>query len=241
MLHANYNLPFLLLKCRIFTYCSAVLITDSYSLCLKIWVVHSIRPRLQLMYSSFRLWNPHYIDKMSWVNKTWLSEAIEQAKQGLSEGGLPIGSVLVDPQSGEVIVNLCHRFIGFDCINLAKVLKLQVVSRGYNRRVQDGDPTAHAEMVCFRNAGRRTDWHRLVLVSTLRFWYWLGTNIWIAFLKRIEWSELDDEWAHNIFQSLWDVYWNIHSLQSAAHYRGGELELQGQPFSISGQFWIIAS
>jgi len=58
-------------------------------------------------------------------------------------GGLPIGSVLVDPQSGKI------------------------VSRGYNRRVQDGDPTAHAEMVCFRNAGRRTDWHRLVLVSTL--------------------------------------------------------------------------
>ena len=99
MLQANYNWLFLLLKCRIFTYCSEVF-----------WLVFlmsqnmgsAIRPRLQLMYSSFSLWNPHYIENMSWVNKAWLSEAIEQAKQGLSEGGLPIGSVLVDPQSGEV-------------------------------------------------------------------------------------------------------------------------------------------
>ncbi len=90
-----------------------------------------------------------------------------EAKKGLSEGGIPIGSVLVDQESGEV------------------------VSRGHNLRVQQGedemssllvysgmcrvkwprhagDPTAHAEVVAVRNAGRRTDWHRLVLVSTLR-------------------------------------------------------------------------
>jgi creatinine deaminase len=74
--------------------------------------------------------------------KRLLAEAIAEAKLGLSEGGIPIGSVLAD----------------FDG---------KIISRGHNLRVQTGDPTAHAEVVCIRNAGRRTDWHRLVLASTL--------------------------------------------------------------------------
>ena len=40
------------------------------------------------------------ITKMSWVNPKWMEAAILEAKQGLAEGGLPIGSVLVDPLSG---------------------------------------------------------------------------------------------------------------------------------------------
>lgn len=71
-----------------------------------------------------------------------LREAIEEAHTGLQEGGLPIGSVLAD-RSG------------------------QIVARGHNLRVQTGDPTAHAETVCIRNAGRRRDWSELTLVSTL--------------------------------------------------------------------------
>ena len=55
-----------------------------------------------------------------------------------------LGSVLVDPTTSTI------------------------VSRGHNLRVQTGDPTAHAEVVAVRNAGRRRDWHKLVLVSTLR-------------------------------------------------------------------------
>jgi len=55
---------------------------------------------------------------------------------------LPIGSVLVDQQG-------------------------EIVARGHNLRVQSGDPTAHAEIVCLRNAGRRRDWAELTLVSTL--------------------------------------------------------------------------
>jgi cytosine deaminase len=74
--------------------------------------------------------------------KRLLAEAIAEARLGLSEGGIPIGSVLAD----------------FDG---------KIISRGHNLRVQTGDPTAHAEVVCIRNAGRRTDWHKLVLVSTL--------------------------------------------------------------------------
>jgi cytosine/creatinine deaminase len=71
-----------------------------------------------------------------------LQEAVEEARRGLSEGGLPIGSVLANKKG-------------------------EIVARGHNLRVQSGDPTAHAETVCLRNAGRRRDWADLTLVSTL--------------------------------------------------------------------------
>lgn len=71
-----------------------------------------------------------------------LQAAYEEALLGRDEGGIPIGSALVAPDG-------------------------TVVARGHNLRVQSGDPTAHAETVCFRNAGRRTDWHTLTLASTL--------------------------------------------------------------------------
>ena len=71
-----------------------------------------------------------------------LREALEEARRGQREGGLPIGSVLADATG-------------------------RVVARGHNLRVQTGDPTAHAEVVCIRNAGRRRDWPELTLVSTL--------------------------------------------------------------------------
>ena len=77
----------------------------------------------------------------------WLEAAIEQAEKSWREGGIPIGSALIDPSGRD--------------------LKSQVVARGHNMRVQSGDPTAHAEVVCIRNAGRRRDWSRLTLVSTL--------------------------------------------------------------------------
>ncbi len=71
-----------------------------------------------------------------------LQEALEEAHTGLREGGLPIGSVLAD-RAGKI------------------------VARGHNLRVQTGDPTAHAELVCIRNAGRRRDGGELTLVTTL--------------------------------------------------------------------------
>ncbi|HKD92562.1 MAG TPA: nucleoside deaminase [Terriglobales bacterium] len=74
--------------------------------------------------------------------KDILQEALSEAGKGRVEGGIPIGSVLADA-SGKIL------------------------ARGHNLRVQTGDPTAHAEVVCIRNAGRRTDWHQLTLVSTL--------------------------------------------------------------------------
>lgn len=74
--------------------------------------------------------------------RAWMGEALAQAETSWNEGGIPIGSVLVDASGA-------------------------VVARGHNERVQTGDPTAHAEMVAVRRAGRRRDWRKLTLVSTL--------------------------------------------------------------------------
>ena len=74
---------------------------------------------------------------------TFLQAAIAEARQGLAEGGIPIGSVLV--------------------------LDGQIVGRGHNRRVQRGSAILHAEMDAIENAGRLTarDYRRSVLYSTL--------------------------------------------------------------------------
>lgn len=71
----------------------------------------------------------------------YLNEAIKEAKIGLSEKGIPIGSVLV--KNGEI------------------------VGRGHNKRVQDNDPMTHAEIDCLRNAGRVGSYKGSVLYSTL--------------------------------------------------------------------------
>ena len=71
----------------------------------------------------------------------FLKEAIAEAKIGLSEKGIPIGSVLV--KNGEI------------------------VGRGHNKRVQDNDPMTHAEIDCLRNAGRVGSYKGAVLYSTL--------------------------------------------------------------------------
>lgn len=71
-----------------------------------------------------------------------LDAAYDQAVKSRDEGGIPIGSALIDPEG-------------------------RIVATGHNERVQTGDPTAHAETVCIRNAGRRRDWHTLTLASTL--------------------------------------------------------------------------
>ncbi|MBX3383269.1 MAG: nucleoside deaminase [Phycisphaeraceae bacterium] len=76
------------------------------------------------------------------VYRMALDAALAQAEKSLSEGGIPIGSALCTAEG-------------------------VIVALGHNLRVQTGDPTAHAETVCIRNAGRRRDWHTLVLASTL--------------------------------------------------------------------------
>lgn len=73
----------------------------------------------------------------------FLRAAINEAKTGLEEGGIPIGSVLV--------------------------IDGKIVGRGHNRRVQNGSVILHAEMDCFENAGRlkASDYKKATLYSTL--------------------------------------------------------------------------
>lgn len=82
--------------------------------------------------------------------ETMLSYAIEEAKTGLSEGGIPIGAVLVDKEG-------------------------KILGRGHNRRVQEGDPSAHGETEAFRSAGRRSSYRDTVMITTLApCWYCSG-------------------------------------------------------------------
>ncbi|TFG97033.1 nucleoside deaminase [Candidatus Thorarchaeota archaeon] len=73
----------------------------------------------------------------------FMKEAVEEAKLGLAEGGIPIGSVLV--------------------------IDGKIVGRGHNRRVQKGSAILHAEMDCLENAGRlsASDYQKSTLYSTL--------------------------------------------------------------------------
>ena len=76
--------------------------------------------------------------------------AVEEARAGLAEGGIPIGSALFD--AGGVLLG-----------------------RGHNQRVQRGDPSAHAETEAFRNAGRRRSYRDATIVTTLApCWYCSG-------------------------------------------------------------------
>lgn len=79
-----------------------------------------------------------------------LAVAIEEARTGLAAGGIPIGAAL---------------FTGDG----------ELLGRGHNRRVQDGDPSMHAETNAFRNAGRRRHYRDTVMVTTLSpCWYCSG-------------------------------------------------------------------
>ena len=79
-----------------------------------------------------------------------LEIAIAEARQGLAEGGIPIGAAIFD-QSGKLI------------------------GAGHNRRVQHGDPSAHGETDAFRNAGRQRSYRNLIMVTTLApCWYCSG-------------------------------------------------------------------
>lgn len=71
-----------------------------------------------------------------------LALAVEEARAGLAGGGIPIGAVLIGPEG-------------------------DVWGRGHNRRVQDGDPSAHAETAAFRDAGRRRSYAGSTMVTTL--------------------------------------------------------------------------
>ena len=79
-----------------------------------------------------------------------LQTAIEEARLGLAEGGIPIGAALYDRHGG-------------------------LLGRGHNRRVQEGDPAIHGETDAFRKAGRQRNYRDKIMVTTLApCWYCSG-------------------------------------------------------------------
>ncbi len=82
--------------------------------------------------------------------RSMLRNALTEAHQGLAEGGIPIGAALFT-RAGDLL------------------------AAGHNRRVQDDDPSVHAETDAFRRAGRRRDYRDCVMVTTLSpCWYCSG-------------------------------------------------------------------
>ncbi len=75
-------------------------------------------------------------------DREMLAVAVEEAKQGLAEGGIPIGGALFAADG-------------------------TLLGRGHNRRVQDDDPTMHGETAAFRNAGRQRSYRDTTMVTTL--------------------------------------------------------------------------
>jgi cytosine deaminase len=82
--------------------------------------------------------------------RQWLATAVAEARAGLAEGGIPIGAALYGANG-------------------------TVLGRGHNLRVQDGDPSLHAETSAFRDAGRQRSYRGTTMVTTLApCWYCSG-------------------------------------------------------------------
>jgi cytosine deaminase len=75
-------------------------------------------------------------------DRAWLRLAVEEARAGLAEGGIPIGAALIGADG-------------------------TVLGRGHNRRVQDDDPSTHGETDAFRRAGRQRSYRGTTMVTTL--------------------------------------------------------------------------
>jgi cytosine deaminase len=85
-----------------------------------------------------------------WNHGEMLKIAIEEARQGLAEGGIPIGAALFDRQGN-------------------------LLGRGHNRRIQENDPSIHGETDAFRRAGRQRTYRDKIMVTTLApCWYCSG-------------------------------------------------------------------
>ena len=83
-------------------------------------------------------------------HESMLAIAIEEARIGLAEGGIPIGAALFDDDG-------------------------TLLGRGHNRRVQEGDPSVHGETDAFRKAGRQQSYRETIMVTTLApCWYCSG-------------------------------------------------------------------
>ncbi|MEH0557225.1 nucleoside deaminase [Streptomyces sp. B21-101] len=90
----------------------------------------------------------HLLDRPT--ARTWLATAVAEARAGLAEGGIPVGAALYGTDG-------------------------TLLGRGHNRRVQDDDPSVHAETAAFRAAGRQRSYRGTTMVTTLSpCWYCSG-------------------------------------------------------------------
>src|SRR5215467_12330081 len=90
------------------------------------------------------------VDYQAFDYQAMLKAAIDEARQGLAEGGIPIGAALFDSEGN-------------------------LLGKGHNRRVQHGDPSMHAETDAFRNAGRQRSYKNTIMATTLApCWYCSG-------------------------------------------------------------------
>jgi creatinine deaminase len=93
---------------------------------------------------------PSPIPLTAYQSSELLRVAIEEARLGLAEGGIPIGAALFDRDG-------------------------KLLGRGHNRRVQEGDPSVHGETDAFRKAGRQRTYRDKIMVTTLApCWYCSG-------------------------------------------------------------------
>src|SRR5436305_14849992 len=90
-----------------------------------------------------------------------LAVALAEARQGLAEGGIPIGAAIFDEHG-------------------------TLIGSGHNRRVQNNDPSLHGETDAFRNAGRQRSYPKLIMDTTLApCWYWSGLIPQLGFARII--------------------------------------------------------
>lgn len=93
---------------------------------------------------------PSHLESIRTAYEQMLKIAIAEARQGLTEGGIPIGAALFDRQGN-------------------------LLGRGHNRRIQENDPSIHAETDAFRRAGRQRTYRDKIMVTTLApCWYCSG-------------------------------------------------------------------
>jgi len=118
-----------------------------------------------------------------------LAPALREARLGLAEGGIPIGAALFDADG-------------------------RLIGSGHNRRVQDGDPSAHGETDAFRRAGRQRSYRSITMVTTLApCWYCSGLIRQFGFRRLIVGESENFRGGIDWLQSLGIEVIDLHSAE----------------------------
>lgn len=92
-------------------------------------------------------------------DKFFMQEAYKEALKGYNEGGVPVGAVMVRDN--------------------------KIIARGYNKRVQDGNPVSHGETDCVKNGGRHKSYRDITLYTTLSPCIMCAGTIVLMKMKRV--------------------------------------------------------